>query len=135
LTSDETEELRAFLLDHVSSFEGLEVLLFFERAPRRGWSVSDLAAGLDISDELVQVALDELIGARAPIESIGAPSNKSYRYVASGQDERLLAALQRAYDERRVTVLKLMSSNAVERVRSAAARRLADAFRLDRSKN
>ena len=42
--------------------------------------------------------------------------------------------LERAYVERRLAVVQMMSANAVERMRGAAIRRFADSFRLERPK-
>jgi hypothetical protein len=127
--------LRVFLRDHVSSFEELEVLLFFVRAPRRTWSVAELAAALNLSSEVVESALGQLASASAPITATsGGTTSVTHRYMPNVEEERLLDGLRRAYDEQRLTILQLMSANAMERVRSMAARRLADAFRLDRSK-
>lgn len=135
MTSDETEQLRAFLRDHISGFEELEVLLFFVRAPRRPWSASELVASLNLSEVLVRSALEQLVSAAAPLTLDGeAGSAKSYRYTPDAPTERLLEVLRLAYDEERLSILQLMSSNAMERVRSAAAQRLANAFRLKRSK-
>jgi hypothetical protein len=46
----------------------------------------------------------------------------------------LVAELERAYSEQRLAIIQAMSANAFERVRGAAAQRLADAFRLEKSK-
>jgi hypothetical protein len=136
LSSDELEELRVFLSDHVSGFEELEVLLFFVRAPRQAWNLADVAGALNVSPEMVEATLRQLTTAGAPITPIAAATTAAttYRYTPNVQTERLLEGLARAYDEQRLTVLQIMSSNAMDRVRSMAARRLADAFRLDRSK-
>jgi len=131
LTSDDTEELRVFLRDHVSGFEELEILLFFVRSERRPWSAAELRAALNLSQELIRAALAQLVTAAAPITGDTAGT---YRYTPDSRSERLLEVLRRAYDEERLTILQLMSSNALERVRRAAALRLANAFRLKASK-
>lgn len=135
LTRDELEELRVFLSEHVSGFEELEVLLFFVRVPRQAWSLTEVAGALNLSAELVEAALGQLTTAGAPITASTDPkTGTTFRYAPSVQTERLLEGLPRAYEEQRLAVLQIMSSNAMDRVRSMAARRLADAFRLDRSK-
>jgi hypothetical protein len=133
LTSDKTEELRVFLRDHVSSFEELEVLLFFVRSPRRACTLADLGGTLNLSEELLLTALGQLMAAGIPISHADG-SRESYRYTPDARSEQILESLRSAYDEQRLTILRIMSSNAMERVRSTAARRLADAFRLDRRK-
>ncbi|HVY25746.1 MAG TPA: hypothetical protein VHB79_04315 [Polyangiaceae bacterium] len=135
MTSDETDELRAFLLDHVSGFEELEALLFFVRAPGRVWSSTDVALSLRLPEEMVESALDALAAGGVVLErTTGSGGARVYRFIASEGTLQLLEKLRRAYDEERIIVMQIMTSNAMERVRSAAARRLADAFRLERGK-
>jgi hypothetical protein len=135
LTSDETEELRPFLRDNVSSFEELETLLFFVRAPRGVWSAADVAPAVRLPEEAIETALDALVKAGNFLQqAMGADGRRGYRLASSEETLRLLETLRRAYDEERVRVMQIMTSNALERVRSAAARRLADAFRLGRGK-
>jgi len=133
LTSDEFDELRVFLRDHVSSFEELEALLFFMRAPRRPWTTAEVAAAIKLQDNLVQSAVEALAqadGILQPASQAGQPLG--YRYSPPVALQGVLAKLERAYDEQRLRIVQIMSSNAMERVRSSAARRLADAFRLER---
>jgi hypothetical protein len=134
LTSDELNELRVFLRDHVSSFEELEALFFFMRAPRRAWSCADVAVAINLPEDLVQGALETLVAANGILERTSRAGSPAFRYAPPPELTPLLASLQRAYDEQRLRIVQIMSSNAMERVRSSAARRLADAFRLDRSK-
>ena len=133
MTVEETEQLKSFLRDHVSSIEELSILLFFVRSRRKPWSTSEVAAVLQLPEPAVESALVGLVGAAAPVErDPGDPT--SYRYAPSPGQGPLLSTLSRCYGEEPVTILQLMSSNAMERVRSATAKRLADAFRLDRNK-
>jgi hypothetical protein len=135
LTSDELEELRVFLRDYVSGFEELEALLFFMRAPRRAWSSAEVAAAINLQEDLVQGALDALVAANGILERTSqAGSDQVFRYSPPAELNPLLAKLQRTYDEQRLRIVQIMSANAMERVRSSAARRLADAFRLERTK-
>jgi hypothetical protein len=133
LTDEETEQLKSFLRDHVSSIEELSILLFFVRSRRKPWSSSEVATALQLSEPAVESALVGLTAAAAPVERDPADPT-SYRYAPSPGQEPLLSTLSRCYGEEPVTILQLMSSNAMERVRSATAKRLADAFRLDRNK-
>lgn len=135
LTSDEFEELRVFLRDHVSSFEELEALLFFMRSPLQPWSCADVAVAIKLPDDLVQNALEALVVANGILER-RAPAGQEqvFLYSPPAALGPILSKLQRAYDEQRLRIVQIMSSNAMERVRNSAARRLADAFRLDRSK-
>ena len=134
MTSVETDALQAFLREHVSSFEELETLLFLARAPRRSWSAEELAAALKLPEDNVGAALDGLIAVGSLLEASAASGSVAYRYAPAPALQPLLERLRIAYDEERVLILQLMTSNALQRVRSAAAQRLADAFRLQRDK-
>jgi len=133
LTSEELEELRLFLRENVAGFEHLETLLFFARSERRAFSSHELAAAVKLPEEALRGALADLMRT-SPVIPIGGGDSASYRYAPSPEFEQQLEKLRTAYDEQRVLVLQLMSANAIERLRSAAARRLADAFHLDRRK-
>lgn len=60
----------------------------------------------------------------------------TYFSYAPASDEvgGLVSELGSVYAERPLAVIQIMSANAFERVRGATARRLADAFRLERPK-
>jgi hypothetical protein len=132
LATDENDDLRAFLRDNVSSFEELETLLFFARAPRRRWKVRDVSVSLRLTDELTRDALNALPGTLIARDSSGTET--TYFYAPARDLELLVERLRSAYEEQRLAVVQIMTANAMERMRSSAARRLADAFRLDRSK-
>jgi hypothetical protein len=123
------------LREHVSSFEELETLLLLARAPHRPWSVRELVAALKLSEDKLLVALEGLLapGNLVEVASTTSPTTV-YRYAPAPALQPLLEQLRVAYDEERVLILKIMTSNALERVRSAAVHRLADAFRLQRDK-
>lgn len=133
LTHEETEELRAFLREHVSSFEELEALLLFVRAPQRAWESFDVASALGLSEDMTETALSGIAGTFVARES-GGGSAVVYRYAPRAELEPVVELLRRAYAEERLTVVQIMSANAMQRVRSSAARRLAEAFRLERSR-
>jgi len=131
LTNDEIEQLREFLREHVSSFEELESLLFFARAPRRAWTLLEVSAALKLADDMTEAALSGLL---AFVTRAGEGSTALYSYAPRAGLEPLVECLRRAYDEERLTIVQIMSANALQRVRNAAARQLADAFRLERTK-
>lgn len=131
LTESQLYELREFLHTHVSGFDELEALLFLARAPRQAWASKDVGAVLELPDEAVQEALENLAAESRAIEAApDAEGTRKYRYVPDEEQDRLVECLRRAFDEEPGTVLRLMSANAIVRVRSAAARRLAAAFGL-----
>lgn len=123
-----------FLRDNVSSYEELNALLLLSRAPVRAWALAEAAESLNVPLELMKTALAALCASGILVEAAGE-SSKSYRYAPSGKLlAEQVAALQQAYVEQPMDVVQAMTANAIERVRSSAARRLADAFRFERSK-
>jgi hypothetical protein len=132
LSSNDTEELREFLREHVTSFEELEALVYLLRARDRAATCHELAEALHVAEELAEAALAGLTGALVVREGVG--SSAIYRLPRGGALEASLKRLQTAYDEQRLTIVQIMTANSMARMRSAAARRLADAFRLERGK-
>ena len=128
-------ELADFMRDHVSSYEELHALLLLAGAPARAWSCAEMADSLKISMDLVTTALDGLLQVGGLVSSERQGAATVYRYAPTSDFARKqVADLQRAYAEDRMDVVQVMTANAMERVRGAAARRLADAFRFERSK-
>lgn len=129
------EQLQDFLRDNVSSFEELEILLLLVRAPRRAWSTAEVAVSVGLPEELVARALDTLASSSRLVErATNTGSPQLYRLVAPDDAQTVLEKLRRVYDEQRVSIMRIMTANALARVRSSAAQRLADALRLDRGK-
>ena len=62
------------------------------------------------------------------------PPDSSTR-ASSEAIDATIEALARVYEERRLDVIKRMTANAIERVRTAAIRTFSDAFLLRRKKD
>jgi predicted transcriptional regulator len=134
LLIEPTERLRAFLRDHVSSYEALEVLLLLARDAQRPRNEADLAAKMNVAVEAISQALDGLHQSGL-LELSQVSGSTSYRYAPHSE---LLSdsvdELRRVYAEHPLAIVQIMTANALDRMRSSAARRLADAFRLERPK-
>jgi hypothetical protein len=129
--SDLTEDVRALLHEHIESYEQLEMLLLLRRERHEQWTGEGLAGRLRVGAELIQTALAGL-EAGGLIEVIrGSPSRFAYRPATAGLDAAV-GRLERAYAERPILVIQLMSANAIERLRTAALHTFADAFVLKR---
>ncbi|HYP89930.1 MAG TPA: hypothetical protein VEQ59_17295 [Polyangiaceae bacterium] len=127
MSSSSPENLRLFLQMFVSSYEELEVLLFFARGVRQSWTANELAAALRKPAEPVATALSQL-AARGLLES-EARTELAYRYAVTNDELRLrIAELDRAYEHERLSVVQMMSDNALERIRRSAIRGMSDAF-------
>ena len=131
---DLPEGVQKLLRDHIESYEQLELLLFLRTERDHPWTVEALTVPLRIPASLASLALDEL--QRAGFVQARAPgAEKQYVYVAQSDPvEATLNRLAQAYREHPIPILKQMSANAIERVRTAALRTFADAFLLRKDK-
>jgi hypothetical protein len=112
-----------FITDHLDSVAQLEVLLLLRGDPARGWSTEDVSAALrmttDMAREQLKVLADRGVLARLP-------DGVSHSYAPATPELRgLIDKLATVYDERRVTVITMIYSKPVDKVRT-----FADAFRL-----
>jgi hypothetical protein len=130
-----SEQLRRFLRDYISSYEELEVLLLLAREPTRARTLEDVAASLNVPIEGIDLALQALLATGALLQS-ERRGDASHFWYAPADDElrQRVTELEHAYVEQRLAIIQIMSANAFERVRGATARRLAEAFRLERPK-
>lgn len=121
------EAVRAFLRDDIDSFESLEVLLLLHRE-RTAWTADELCRRFEIRAPVIDDALASLVRARL-VSATGQNVLGSYRY-ADGDSARdaLVASLERAYRDEPIQIMRLMSANAIERLRNGAIRAFADAF-------
>jgi hypothetical protein len=112
------------ITDHIDSVAQLEVLLLLRGEPARDWTVDEVSAALrmtaDMSREQLRILSDRSFLARAEGEA------STWRYAPSTPElGRLVDSLAALYEERRVTVITMIYSKPVDKVRT-----FADAFRL-----
>lgn len=133
LSEDPSESLRVFLREQVFGFEELRAVLCLAAEPARAWSALEVETATAVPVELAEAALEELTRRGRLVEALPGRTVR-YRYAASDRDAEALRQLALAYEEQRLAVIRMMNDNALQRVRSTAARQLAEAFRLDREK-
>jgi len=122
-------EVRQLLSEHVTGYELLEALLLLHRDSRQLSTVEQLGAELRIDTGSMATALAELAEHGLLERRSGPPV--SYRYAPA--QTALAAAVDRLaqlYTEQRLEIIRQMSANAIERLRSSAARSFSDAFLL-----
>lgn len=126
---DLAEDVRALLHEHIESYEQLELLLLLRRERHEQWTVETLAARLRVRAELIDTALAAL-KTSGLVEATGAaPTRFAYRPASAGLDAAV-RRLEREYTERPILIIQLMSTHAIERLRTAALHTFADAFVL-----
>jgi hypothetical protein len=121
------DDLQRFLVEHVISYEELDVLLLLVRGGG-DWSAKSVGESLGAATRDCRVALESLV-ARGLLATAGDPA--TFRYSPKTDEiARGVDMLDRTYREQRALVAMMMSSNALERVRTSAIRTFAEAFRL-----
>jgi predicted ArsR family transcriptional regulator len=127
------DEVKAFIAAHIESVLQLEILLLLHgRAPRQ-WTAAELAQELRIdaawaSNQLAGLADAGVLG----VSAAAAPeaTGPAYRYEPRSQEmDRAVAGLAREYEARRVTIIGLIFSKPIDKLRS-----FADAFRIRKDK-
>ncbi|MGH8219594.1 MAG: hypothetical protein ACREUT_13680 [Steroidobacteraceae bacterium] len=135
------DAVRVLLRERIESYEELEILLALERLRGTGKTVEELNAAVHGGMTLIESAL-RLLEARALIERRAVPAvegaqRAEIRYFYAPQSSELdgtVRALATAYAEQPIPIIKLMSENAIQRLRTGAARAFADAFILRKDK-
>lgn len=125
------EDARTLLRTGVDTYERLAVLELLERNTNRRWTVGELSERLKLNTQLIEDALSALqaLGLVSSLPGHGSlysPADPGTRTAA----ERLL----QVYREQPHRIIQLLSSYAIERVRTAALRTFADAFVINKKK-
>lgn len=119
-----SREVDQFIRDHISSVEQLEVLLLLAEHPQQEWGAAQVAQKLYRQPESVAAHLGALHRANLLSKTEGTPF--TYRYATtSGTTDSTVRGLEKAYRERKDTVIRLIFSRPPDAVRS-----FADAFRF-----
>jgi hypothetical protein len=125
--------VRAFLREHIETYEQLELLLLLRQQPLEAWSTRRLAERRSYPLDLVEEALEGLARART-VERV--PSTGEVRYAPLDSVQRAtIDDLASAYERNPLAIIKLMSANSIERVRTAAILTFAEAFVIGRKKD
>lgn len=113
------EDVQDLLREHVESIDQLEVLALLRREAPRVWSADDVAARLGLPVSATGAALKQLCGAGlltvAPLDT----AEFSYRPLSPELRERTERLLQ-LYAVERAAVMRVLSSNAIARLRAGA---------------
>ena len=116
--------LQGFIADHVDSVMQLEVLLLLAEQPGKVWTSRELAQQLRIDEAWVDAQV-RAMGAGGLVAVTEGPPPQ-FRYEPRAADlGQAVGELARAYADRRVTVIGLIFSKPVDKIRS-----FADAFRI-----
>ena len=123
-------ELRQFLFDTVEGVEDLQVLVWFHEQPL-GCEASPtrIAEQTGMLSSAALEALTRLV--EKGLVSSADPQGMAFRYDPKDPSAHtLLAAVLEQYRTSAVQILKILTANAIERVRTAALRTFAESFRI-----
>ncbi|MGH8138289.1 MAG: hypothetical protein ACREVV_08860 [Steroidobacteraceae bacterium] len=131
-SSDLSAAVQALLYDHIESYEQLEILLLLRLAGGESWSEEQISSRLNISSSLTAGALSALrLSGLVKLRE----DWPRYEYAADTQAmDDAVNALAAVYATHRFEIIKLMSANAIKRMRTGALRAFADAFLLHKDK-
>src|SRR5262249_21169403 len=126
-------ELQAFLYERISSYDQLEVLLLV-RHDGKEWNAEAVSVKLNIAASAALAALEELCEAGL-LKSSGSGKSSAFVYVSDNAKlEATLSLLAREYEDNRLEIVRVMTRNAIDRVRNQAVTTFAEAFVLGKGK-
>jgi hypothetical protein len=120
-----SEAVQQFIARYITSVDQIEILLLLKQDPSREWTAESVARKLFTQAEptgqrLVELALQGLLSEKT-ISSL-----RSYRYEPRTVElDRAVNQLAAEYPKYRVTVINLIFSKPIDKIRT-----FADAFRL-----
>lgn len=118
------KDIRDFLGQHISTIEQLEILLFLYRQPGKACSGDTVAQQLGLAHPLVARCLDDL--KKSGQVCLVAPQQGLYQACSDNEPQlQFMHRLAQIYSERRVTIINLIFSRHLDRIRA-----FADSFKL-----
>lgn len=134
-TNSLPEALQNFLRAHVESYEQLNILILFSAQPERLWEIKAIASELRIPEASAEEAARFLCRQSLLTVQVGMRALLFVYKPRSTELDELVKALAQAYREQGVEVMRLMTANAIERLRLKAIRSFSDAFIVAPKKN
>lgn len=142
-------DVRRLIDEHIGSAAQLEVLLLLWERRQMDWSADEVSRELRSTPDIAGRSLAELTGARLltcstsgetlPAPGKDAPGEARYRFPAEDESlARTLAALEKAYRERRYSIIDLIYARPTPGSvtgQADSARAFSDAFRIRRDED
>ncbi len=130
---DLPEAVRQLLRERVETHEQLGALLYARAQGDRAFSADEAAAAVGLASSEAEAALSHLVAHALLGVDGGAPPR--YRYAArSSQQALVIDQLAIVHDRQQLALLRQMGANAIERMRTSAARAFSEAFVLRKEK-
>ena len=119
------EAVRRLLVERISGFEDLELLLLLCREPDRPWTPAAAAEKLGIADTVVETAFTALVQR----ELAAGVGGGAYTFAPAVPSLRSACEqLRTIHEQDRFRIVGLMAETAFERIRHATTKAFADAF-------
>ena len=129
--NNSTEDIRDFLIKNIESYEQLATLILLHANPGQAWTIADAAAKLNADPSDARRYLSHMV----EHQLARAVGEKTFQYAPASEElaarvDRVLAV----YADNALEIVKIMTKNAIERVRSSAMQTFADAFVVGKKK-
>jgi len=125
---DVPADVQRFVQEYVESLEQLEILALLQPRIERAWSTIEVAHELRIRDSVAEEELRRLRD-RGLLVAVGSTSNPSFRYGPTSESLAMMTQrLVETYDAQRVAIMRLMTANAIQRLRARALGVFPNAF-------
>ena len=122
-------EIRDFMLERITTYEQLETIFWLATHGGAVVTSRSLETELGISELLIEDALLAMVRAHLVAEVAGKPRHYAYA-PARAELDRKVKALAALYARSRSEVLRVISSNSLDRLRRSAVRTFGDCLRL-----
>jgi hypothetical protein len=129
------DDVQALLRERIASYEQLALLLLLRARVEQTWTVSSVASELRLPEAIAEEALQFLCGQKLVARVASADGPRFTYNPGSPELAALVEKLAKAYDEKLLDVMRLMTTNAIERLRTNALSTFADAFLLKRGED
>jgi hypothetical protein len=130
-----SQYLQVFIRNYVESYEQLEILIRLRAHPDRTWTHHSISSASGIDETLAEESLHFLC-AQGLLRAEVSTHAMLFRYEPQSSElDALAGRLVEAYDTERLAVMRLMTANSIERLRTKALEKLSDSFSLARKKS
>jgi len=133
--TDVPDDVRTLLRTRIETYEQIEVLRVLQSDPQREWNSEELGEQLHLAPQFVEVALEALDSGGFVRRSAPEASRRGCYSPATAEIKASAERLLHEYRERPLRVIQLISTYAIERLRTGALRAFADAFVLRKDRD
>jgi hypothetical protein len=120
-----SDVVQQFILRHINSVEQLEILLMLEKDASKEWTAEEIARTFFTQRDSAELRLRELSN-DGLVTAKTVSKKTAYQYAPQTPDlAKAVAELARAYPTYRVSIINLIFSKPIDKIRT-----FADAFRF-----